>query len=186
MKGVFLNKIVYDIGLKMAQMDLIDIVKLRFCVGYLGEVHQYAWWQSSFLSSTSSPFLTPMFGKTSIYSQYYGVRDAAARVHDTHIGLGKGVFHLFRLPEKNERELHELLGRSENVTITQGLIQNKNQIEQYLKSYSKNNSSNAIGPVRIGDVTDLDKKMIWQSLAHHYLNAFDKRLKVFPYFSGEK
>lgn len=170
----------------MAQMDLMDIAKLRFCVGYLGEKDQYAWWQSSFLSSTSSVFLTPMFGKTSIYSQYYGFRDAAARVHDTHIGIGNGVFHLFRLPENIERELHELLGRSENVKIIQEMIQNKTQIEQYFKSYPKNNYSNAVGPVRLGDVADIDKKMIWQMVVHHYLKAFDHKSKVFPYFSGEK
>jgi hypothetical protein len=170
----------------MIQIDLMDIAKLRLCIGFLGESHQYAWWQSSFLSSNSSQFLAPVFEKTSFYSQYYGVKDAAAKVHDTHIGIGKGVFHLFRLPENVERELHEILGKKENVIVFQNFVQDKNQSEQFLKDYSKNNVPDAIGPVRLGDITDIDKKIVWQTVAHYYLNSFNQRAKVFPYFSGEK
>ena len=170
----------------MIQIDLMDIAKLRLCIGFLGELHQYAWWQSSFFSSNSSQFLLPVFEKTSFYSQYYGVKDAAAKVHDTHIGIGKGVFHLFRLPENIERDLHEILGKKENVTILQNDMQDKNHCEQFLKTYVKNNIAHAVGPVRLGDIADIDKKQVWQNLAQYYLNSFNQSSKVFPYFSGEK
>jgi len=81
---------------------LQDVFTLRMCIGFLGESDQYSWWPSSFLSPTSSAFLSPVFSKTSFTAQYYGVREAATIVHDEHIGIGKGVFHLFRLPEIHE------------------------------------------------------------------------------------
>jgi hypothetical protein len=36
------------------------------------------------------------------------VKEAAARVHDEYIGVGK-VYHLFRLPEHIEQALHSSL-----------------------------------------------------------------------------
>jgi len=92
-----------------------DLIRLRFIVGYLGEQLQPTWWSSSFLAPVSTAFLTPMFSKTALLAQYHGIREAAARIHDEHIGIGKGVFHLFRLPDTLEQELHSLLRESDVV-----------------------------------------------------------------------
>ncbi len=83
----------------MEKNFLIDIAKLRIAIGYLGEKSQYAWWRSSFFIPASRTYLAPVFGKTALLTRYYGMREAATLVHDERIGVGKGVFHLFRLPE---------------------------------------------------------------------------------------
>jgi len=87
---------------------VIHLLKLRIAVGLLGEVQSPAWWPSAFFSRTSPAFLKHTFGRTMALVQYHGVCEAATRVHDDHIGIGAEVFHLFRLPERLERDLHEL------------------------------------------------------------------------------
>src|SRR5262245_9592659 len=60
---------------------------LRLLVGYLGESEQFGWWQTTLLQSRSRSFLDPVFARTSKLAQYHGVREAARRLHDEHIGL---------------------------------------------------------------------------------------------------
>ena len=82
-----------------------ELLELRLLIAFLGERSQFAWWASSFFDNTSKPFLEPVFGKTAKLTQYHGAVEAARRVHDEHIGVGE-VFHLFRMPEENEEDLH--------------------------------------------------------------------------------
>ena len=84
------------------------IVRLRVIVGYLGEKAQFDWWQSGFFTPSSAAFLNPVFARTSALAQYHGVKEAARRLHDEHIGVGR-MFHLFRLPETLEQSLFEFL-----------------------------------------------------------------------------
>ena len=88
----------------MNASTLAQIVRLRLLVGFLGERSQFNWWPSAFFISSSSAFLSPIFTKTAFTAQYHGVKEAASRVHDEHIGVGK-VYHLFRLPETVEQTL---------------------------------------------------------------------------------
>ena len=100
-------------------LRLREITRLRMIVGYLGEKGQHNWWSSEFFSPTAPAFLNPVFGKTATLAQYHGVKEAARRVHDTHIGVGR-VFHLFRLPESMEQAIFEVLtGRLGNRRTTQ-------------------------------------------------------------------
>jgi hypothetical protein len=39
---------------------LKDIVTIRLCVGFLGETDQHSWWTSSFFSTASLAFLSPL------------------------------------------------------------------------------------------------------------------------------
>ena len=48
-----------------------------------------------------------MFSKTSRLAQYHGVLEAARRLHDEHLSVGS--YHLFRLPEEVEQDLHALV-----------------------------------------------------------------------------
>ena len=170
----------------MTHTDGIDILKLRVCVGFLGESHQHSWWPSSFFSASSHAFLAPVFGKTTFSTQYYGVKAAAAIVHDERIGVGEGVSHLFRLPEMLEIELHTLLGTPDLVKDAQQTIVNKEAAEHFLESYSKNIEIIAIGPVRLGNTADLEKRAVWQTAARYYLTAFRENTQIFPYLSEEK
>ncbi len=162
---------------------LKDIATLRLCVGFLGESHQNSWWPSAFFSETSTAFLAPVFSKTAFSAQYYGVKEAATLVHDEHIGIGKDVFHLFRLPEMHEIELHGLIGDSEMAQDIKSTARDKDTAEQFLDNYAKKGDVKEVGPVRLGDTKDLAKKTTWKIAAQHYFNAFRKEDKTFPYFS---
>lgn len=167
----------------MDKTILKDIAMLRLCIGFLGESQQYGWWSSAFFSTTSTAFLLPVFSKTSFSAQYYGVKEAATVVHDEHIGIGKDVFHLFRLPEMHEIELHNLLGDSEIIKDAQRIVSHKDIAEQFLQEYAKNGDVKEVGPVRLGDTKDLANRSTWKVAVQHYLKAFTKGTKTFPYFS---
>jgi hypothetical protein len=162
---------------------LNDIAKIRLCVGFLGEAEQSAWWPSSFFSSAGTAFLSPVFSKTCFSAQYYGIKKAATIVHDEHIGIGKGVFHLFRLPETQEIEIHNLFVKPEIISDAQQIISDKSKAQDYLDEYGKKSDVKEFGPVLIGDATKISKKSIWQKIALYYANAFKDGNKSFPYFS---
>lgn len=167
----------------MKQNYLIDIAKLRLCVGFLGEKHANSWWGSSFFSSSSKVFLSPIFGKTSFLAQYYGVKEAAMAVHDKHIGTGKEVFHLFRLPEMIEIELHKVICDADFENHAMGIIANNENAKQFLNTDTKSNISSSVGPIRVGSTENIEKDETWNIVARHYLNALQEGKQVFPYFS---
>ena len=167
----------------MDKILLTDITAIRLCVGFLGEVGLYSWWPSSFFSATSTAFLTPVFSKTSFFAQYYGVKEAATIVHDEHIGIGKDVLHLFRLPEMHEIEMHNLLGNPETLSNAQQIVSNKDSAEQFLQEYSKDIDVKQIGPVRLGDTKTISNISTWKNVAQYYAKAFKSNNKTFPYFS---
>ena len=162
---------------------LINITTIRLCVGFLGEVGLYSWWTSSFFSATSTAFLTPVFSKTGFFAQYYGVKEAATIVHDEHIGVGKSVFHLFRLPEMHEIEMHNLLGNSETVHDIQRVVSNKDTAQQFLQDYAEGSDVKEFGPIRLGDTKKISNRSTWKKISQYYTEAFKKKNKIFPYFS---
>jgi len=168
----------------MDKNTLKDIVDLRFCIGFLGESNQESWWQSAFFSASSGAFLSPVFAKTAFLSQYHGLREAAARVHDQHIGIGKDVFHLFRLPELVEMELHRLFEDPKNVTDARMIAANSEKAHQFLREYANDSHADQVGPMRLGSTDILSKRDTWQTVAGCYQKAFKNVTKVFPYFSG--
>jgi hypothetical protein len=170
----------------MARIELKKIIKLRVSVGFLGEAQQYTWWQSSFFSTMSSAYLSPVFSKTSFSAQYYGIKEAATRVHDEHIGIGKGVFHLFRMPEMYEIELHRLLEDVEIIRDAGSIVSGRDSAENFLKEYAIDPGKSEVGPVRVGDNSDIAKMSVWQAVAYFYLSAFKEGNKTFPFFSETK
>jgi hypothetical protein len=63
-------------------------------------------------------FLNPIFASKTRMAQYHGVTEAACRVHDERIGVGR-VFHLYRLPETIEQRIPDAFQEEslpENVT----------------------------------------------------------------------
>lgn len=164
----------------------LDLIRLRFIVGYLGEQLQPTWWSSSFLAPVSTMFLSPIFSKTALLAQYHGIREAAARIHDEHIGIGKGVFHLFRLPDTLEQELHSLLRESDVIDQVNREISNKPDAHNALKSLGNGESLQAVGPLRIGGRQDINKMESWRTVADYYQQAFEMQSQIFPFFSEGK
>lgn len=165
----------------MQHQEKVNLLTLRICVGYLGELNQYNWWTSSFYADNSNAFLVHVFGKTSSIAQYYGVRDAAAIVHDEVIGIGEGVFHLFRLPESMERDFHELLTQPKTVEIFKKYTTNKELAMGYLESLCDGSKDNSIGPIRIGKTSDIEYPSTWSKAAKYYYKAFIDGNRTFPY-----
>jgi hypothetical protein len=171
----------------MRKVDLREqLIVVRTLVGFLGEKSQSNWWASSFFSPSSKAFLEPVFGKTFFLSQYHGVREAAARVHDEHIGVGRGVFHLFRLPEAIERELHSLINDNYISDHILNAVSSVSFAEDEIALYIGKEASQVVGPVRVGGLDDIKKNSTWQVVAGYYYLSFKNNTKVYPYFSEEK
>lgn len=169
----------------MAQKThVIHLLQLRIAVGLLGEAQSPAWWPSAFFSRTSPAFLKHTFGRTMALAQYHGVCEAATRAHDDHIGIGTEVFHLFRLPERLERALHELWRDADSVRDVFECAHDQPGAQAYLRQYALEADLEGVGPVRVGSLADLDEPAIWQIAARYYAHAFQTGLKVFPFFTN--
>ena len=161
--------------------QLRDIARLRVIVGYLGEKTQYDWWTSEFFSTTSSSFLTPIFSKTFALAQYHGVKEAARRVHDEHIGVGR-VFHLFRLPEAIEQAIFEVLQDPAVADTVRQDVESKDSAATALQLFSDVPGSLQSGPVQIGVVSDLGNTRWLSAAARCYQAAFTGGSRSYPYF----
>ena len=162
----------------------LQLARLRLLVGYLGEQHQYDWWPSAFFTPSSMAFLTPMFSKTAFMAQYQGVKAAASRVHDEHIGLGK-VYHLFRLPERLEQALYQHLQDKTFVDALRVPPHDKGQALESLVTYVDSHAVSAEGPVLVGTITKLVHRKTFGRLAQYYWSAFAQNTHVYPYY-GEQ
>lgn len=158
-----------------------DFLKLRFLVGYLGEKGQYGWWQTSFISASSAMFLTPAFPRTTLSAQYHGITEAARRIHDDHIGIGK-VYHLFRLPEEIEQDLHTTLSES-RASFPPELLATRDAALTELVKVASGSISAPEGPVKIGVAKDILSSGAITTLARHYVAAFSVGTKTYPYFT---
>lgn len=156
-----------------------DILRLRVLVGYLGERHGSNWWSSSFLDPTSEAFISPIFGAAVANARVVGVTEAARRIHDDAIGVGH-IFHLFRLPETLEHELHKMLGVSEGVAN----IPSVHAAIEELETMSGGDAAPMAGPVHVGALQMLADAPWVPVLASHYRAAFAAGVRSLPYFAG--
>ena len=158
------------------------ILKTRLLVGYLGERAQYAWWPTAFYQASSRPFLEPVFSRTSRLAQYHGVLEAARRLHDEHLSVGS--YHLFRLPEEVEQDLHNLVQRPEADEYALQAMRSKDSALSSLRDLAGAVSVKSVGPTSIGSIGDLDSLNTVKAIAAAYVSAFDQDSKVYPYLVG--
>jgi hypothetical protein len=154
------------------------IVKIRAVVGYLGEKEQYNWWPSSFFSASSSAFLAPIFSRTQSLARLTGVSRAGSHVHDEYIGVG-AVYHLFRLPERMEQQIVSLMQQEENLTEAPAA---REEALAWLHEYAAEPPIATIGPVRVGDIEQLQDEASWKAVAAFYLYGFEIGARIYPYF----
>lgn len=162
-----------------------EYLHLRLVVGYLGESAQFAWWNTSFFQPASKSFLEPIFTRTSLLAKYHGIREAARRLHDEHIGVGN-VFHLFRLPEEIELEIHRSLETGADRNRFDDELTNQERALQSLREIAQGEKNVAEGPINIGKVNNLMTRKMIQELARPYVAAFDQRVQSFPYFMEDR
>ena len=157
------------------------IALLRLAVGLLGERDQSGWWASGFMSQTSSAFLAPVFGTRVLHARYQGVLEAARRVHDDRIGIGR-VFHPFRLPETLEHRVFNAAG-SGNLDLADAISSPESAWATLGKLEGKPVEAKS-GPTLVGTAEMLDGPSWLADVASLYSVAFRARIQCFPYFKG--
>lgn len=166
----------------MKESYLPTLLKMRLLVGFLGERAQFAWWPTAFYEQSSRLFLEPVFSKTSRLAQYHGALEAARRLHDEHLSVGS--YHLFRLPEEVEQDLHALVQSSAGEDIANHACQSKDAALDSLKSLAGMSASTSIGPTAVGNIKDLDSDDALKAIAAAYLSAFSQNAKTYPYLAS--
>lgn len=155
------------------------IFQLRILVGFLGERTQFAWWSTAFFEPSSRLFLEPVFVKTSTLAQYHGVVEAARRLHDDHLNVGS--YHLFRLPEELEQDIHVLVQAASGEDFYLEAVQSKEAALQSLKRLAQDGASKSQGPIAVGKIKDLMSGDALKTIAGAYWSAFTQNTKTYPY-----
>lgn len=163
----------------MNESYLSTVLHIRLLVGFLGERTQFAWWPTAFYEPSSRLFLEPVFSKTSWLAQYHGVIEAARRLHDEHLSVGS--YHLFRLPEEVEQDLHAVMQSSAGEELTNQASLSKESALDSLKRLAGMNAPASVGPTAVGNIKELDSVDALKSIAGAYLSAFSQNAKTYPY-----
>lgn len=166
----------------MKESYLSTLLQLRLLVGFLGERAQCAWWPTAFYEASSKLFLEPVFSKTSPLAQYHGVLEAARRLHDEHLSVGS--YHLFRLPEEIEQDLHATAHSSVGEELASQALQSKEAALDALKRLAATGGTSSVGPTAVGGIKDLDSTDTLKTIAAAYLSAFTQNAKTYPYLVG--
>lgn len=161
-----------------AECAIMRIVSLRLAVGLLGERDNMGWWQSVFMSPTSGAFLIPVFGARILEARYQGVVEAARRVHDERIGVGR-AFHLFRLPEAMEQNLFDA-ARSGSEELVKNSSSPKAAMATIERLLNKQTTAKS-GPALVGTLGALDNAEWVAEVASLYAAAFSSGDMCFPY-----
>lgn len=162
---------------EMKQSYLLTLLQLRMIVGFLGERAQCGWWPTAFYEASSRLFMEPVFSKTHRLAQYHGVLETARRLHDDHLSVGR--YHLFRLPEEVEQDLHALVQNSEE--LANQVLQGKQAAFDALKLLAATDVTASVGPMVVGSIKDLDSAETQKVIAAAYLSAFTQNAKTYPY-----
>ena len=163
----------------MKDSYLSRVLQIRLLVGFLGERPQFAWWTTSFFgdySLRSLEFVTP---KTSLLAQYHGVVEAARKLHDEHLNVGS--YHLFRLPEEVEQDLHAMMQSGVGTELAKQIPQDKDAALAALKTLAGAIPSAAVGPAAVGNIDQLSGGETLKSIAGTYVSAFSQNAQTYPY-----
>lgn len=166
----------------MTESNLPTLLQMRLLVGLLGERAQFGWWPTAFYEASSRLFLEPVFSKTSRLAQYHGVLEAARRLHDEHLSVGS--YHLFRLPEEVEQDLHALVQSSAGEELAAKVPQGKDAALEALKRLAPAGIKPSDGPTAVGSINDIDSPAALNAIAGAYYSAFSKNAKTYPYLVG--
>ena len=166
----------------MNESYLSTLLQMRLLVGFLGERAQFAWWPTAFYEASSRPFLEPVFSKTSRLAQYHGVLEAARRLHDEHLNVGS--YHLFRLPEEVEQDLHSTLQSAAGEQLASQVPHSKDAALDALNCLVAKNAVPGVGPTAVGSIKDLGSVDTLKVIAGAYLSAFSQDTKIYPYLVG--
>jgi hypothetical protein len=158
------------------------MIGLRLSVGLLGEREQAGWWPSMFLGRHAPTFLSPIFGSKTRMAQYNGVTEAACRVHDESIGVGR-VFHLFRLLESIEQLIFSAFQEGSVPGEVTGCCDSTEAAEGMLARLANGPAVVRPGPIRLGDAAMINFPGGVALVAATYRAAFDAGIRCYPYLT---
>lgn len=163
--------------------------RLRALVLALGETAVPPWWKTEFMNETGLRFLERLYPRTPFRAAVHAAGRAACESHDQAVGR-VGVYHLFRLPESLEAEIHSSR-RSEDGDFMAQFRLCLNQREELMAMLSTLRSEPfakgvAAGPQRIGAESDALRTDALGTAASVYHDAFKRGTPAFPYFAAEQ
>jgi hypothetical protein len=92
-----------------------------------------------------------------------------------------GSYHVFRLPEEVEQDLHGMMRGLE--ALKSSPVKQTRALESLSRLAGKKPKSN-IGPVLIGTIADLSSASVIKAIAGAYLTAFSEGHKAYPYLTN--
>ena len=95
--------------------------------------------------------------------------------------MSKVEYHLFRLPEEVEQDLHALMQSSVGEDLASKLPKSKDAALNALKLLGLTNSKPGEGPTAVGDIKDIDSTDVLSAIAGIYFSAFSQNAKSYPY-----
>ena len=100
-------------------------------------------------------------------------------MHDEHLSVGS--YHLFRLPEEVEQDLHATVQSSVGEELASQAPQSKEAALDALKRLAAAGGTPNVGPTAVGSINDLDSSDTLKAIAAAYLSAFTQNAKTYPY-----
>ncbi len=165
------------------------VIRLRALVLALGESSKTPWWKTEFMNETGLRFLERLYPRTPVRAAVHAAGRAACEAHDQAVGR-VGVYHLFRLPEALEVEMHAVTSSDDEAFFSlfrSCLGQHESLLEMIVPFCSGEKLKSIVtGPKRI-DV-ELNETMIegLSKAAAVYRDAFKQGKPTFPYFVSEQ
>lgn len=141
------------------------------------------------MNETGLRFLERLYPRTFFRAAVHSAGKAACEVHDQAVGR-VGVYHLFRLPEVLEADIHTIPQAQDDSFFRQfrEALDQKDRLMEMLNDLSsvENKKKLTPGPQRIGTYIDLKTRKAFYETASVYMDAFGKGKPSFPYFAKEE
>ena len=155
------------------------IIEIRHVVGFLGEKSQCNWWPTSFYETSSIRFLEPVFSRTAVLARYTGAVEAARRFHDENLSVGS--YHIFRLPEEIEQDLHEMVQAKSGELFDPSVVIDQSAALSALSKFSEEPVEAPVGPVMVGTIDALRTTNLLQKIRSIYQSALLSNKQALPY-----
>lgn len=168
-------------------IDLEAAVRLQALVLALGECVEPSWWGTKYLSEVGLRYLERLFPRTAFSAALHATGRAACAVHDRSIGR-RGVHHLFRLPERLERDIRVFLTDGGAAGIAGELRPELGSADKLLASlerFTGGRYETGSGPTKVGGGGDPIRTETLRRTAAVYCGAFRNGVKAFPYVEAE-
>ena len=95
-----------------------------------------------------------------------------------------GSYHLFRLPEEVEQDLHATVQSGVGEELASQAPQTKEAALDALKRLAATGGASSVGPTAVGGIKDLNSTDTLKAIAAAYLSAFTQNAKTYPYLVG--